>query len=660
MRIHPGSHRLTTRILAAAASVACIAGLAATAAAATPPNPPPSHSTSYPGSVPPWAGSRAKTGTPLTNTTVEGEIHLKLRDEAGAQAFATAVSTPGNAQYGQYLTPAQWKAQFAPSQADTDKLIAFIQSQGMVVTGVPASGMYVVFRGTVSQINAAFQVTEQTYSFQGHDLIGPDRAPTLPDDLAALVSGVIIDQGRLLTHPDNSTEGSDAAPSGQVPAPPVATPCSHYWDEKEATVPPTQTGATSVPTVLCGYTPAQIQAGYGVGDGVTLNATAGAGQTVAIIDAYASPTMLQDANQYSSLHGLPAFTSSTYSENLPSVFYDQALCAQPSGWQGEESLDVEAVHSTAPGASVLYVGGFDCEGGLDLAMSKILDGKLATIVSNSYGFLGEAVPQDLLLGQQDIHIQAASEGIGLYFSSGDNGDEKANLGFTSPDFPASSPFVTAVGGTDLALGKSNNYLFETAWGTPRQEIVVEPNGSLGYAGPLPGDFVAGAGGGRSAVFAQPGYQKALVPASLANGMRVSPDVSADADSWTGFLIGFSPITNDHSLNTGSFIQERIGGTSLSCPLTAGLMASAQAAAGKQIGFANPAVYLAAAAPGAAMRDVKSPRTPINMVRAFPATGQTSVGTLGLDTSLVATPGYDDVTGVGSMTEAFAQQVAAQH
>ncbi|MEA5455060.1 S53 family peptidase [Sinomonas sp. JGH33] len=655
------SRRLTIRSLAAGVALASAVGLGTAAVAvAAPPGPPPSQSKAYPGSVPPWAGSRAKTGIPLSNTTVEGEIYLNLRDEAGAQAFATAVSTPGSAQYGQYLSPAQWKAQFAPTQAATDNLVAWIKAQGMVVTGVPESGMYVVFRGTVAQINAAFQVAEQTYSFQGHDLIGPDRAPTVPGDLEPSVAGVSIDQGRTLTRPTNSTEGSDAAPAGQVPPVPVATPCSHYWDEKEATVPPTQTGATSVPTVLCGYTPGQMQAAYGLGDGVTLNSTAGAGQTVAIIDAYASPTMFQDANQYSALHGLPAFTASTYSENLPSVFYDQALCGEPSGWQGEEALDVDAVHSTAPGASVLYVGAADCEGQIDIAMSNILDGKLATIVSNSYGNLGEAVPADVLRGEQDIHLQAASEGIGLYFSSGDSGDEKINLGYTSPDFPASSPFVTAVGGTDLALGKSNNYLFETAWGTPRQQIVTEPDGTLGYAGPLPGVFVAGAGGGRSAVFAQPAYQAALVPAALANGKRVSPDVSADADSWTGFLIGLSPITNDHSLNTGAFIQERIGGTSLSCPLTAGLMASAQAATGKQIGFANPAVYKAAAAPGAAMRDVTSPSKPINMVRAFPATGQTAVGTLGLDSSLVATPGYDDVTGVGSMTEAFAQQVAQQH
>lgn len=664
MAPHHGSHRLSLRVLAATAAVGCTLGLAAvgvSSATAAPPNPPPKSSKSFPGSVPSWAGSRAKTGIPLTNTTVEGEMYLNLRDEAAARDFATAVSTPGNRSYGQYLTAAQWKAQYAPAQADTDKVVAWIEAQGMVITGVPDSGMYVVFRGTVAQVNAAFQVAEQTYSVQGTDLIGPDQAPTVPGDIAGLVSAVSLDQGRLLTRPHNVSDGADAAPSGQsVPAVPVATPCSHYWDEHEVTVPATKTGATRAPTVLCGYTPGQIQATYGLGDGVTMNAAAGTGQTVAIIDAYAAPTMLADANQYGSLHGLPALTSTSYREVLPSVYYDQALCAEPSGWQSEEALDVEAVHSTAPGANIVYAGGSNCAGGLDIAMSKILDGQLANIVSNSYGNVGEAVAPDQLAGQVNQHLQAAAEGIGLYFSSGDSGDEKRALGYASPDFPASSPFVTAVGGTSLALGKSNNYLWETAWGTTRQRIITQPDGSLAYAGALPGVFQYGAGGGVSAAFDQPAYQAGLVPTALANGKRVSPDVSALGDVWTGFRIGFSPITNDHSLNTSGYSEERIGGTSLSCPLTAGLMASAQAASNKRIGFANPALYKAAAAPGAAMRDVTSPATPINLVRAYPAAGTTWMATLGLDTSLSATKGYDDVTGVGSMTEAFAQQVAAQH
>src|SRR6185437_12275371 len=98
------------------------------------------------------------------------------------------------------------------------------------------------------------------------------------------------------------------------------------------------------------------------------------------------------------------------------------LCQYPSGWQGEQTLDVESVHALAPGAKILYVGGFNCGGGLDVAMSKILDGGLANIVSNSYGDQGEDVGADVVAGEVNIQLQAAGEGIGLYFSCGDSGD----------------------------------------------------------------------------------------------------------------------------------------------------------------------------------------------------------------------------------------------
>ena len=105
--------RRTTRLLALGTSLAVAIGLTATAAVAAPPTPPPSNNS--PGSVPPWAGSRAKTGTPLSNTTVEGEIYLNLPDAGAAKAFATAVSTPGNPNYQQYLSPADWIAKYGPA-----------------------------------------------------------------------------------------------------------------------------------------------------------------------------------------------------------------------------------------------------------------------------------------------------------------------------------------------------------------------------------------------------------------------------------------------------------------------------------------------------------------------------------------------------------------
>ena len=654
-KVSTSQSRRATRFLALGTSLAFAIGLTATSAVAAPPTPPPSNN--YPGSVPPWAGSRTKTGTPLSNTTVEGEIYLNLPDAGAAKAFATAVSTPGNPQYQQYLSAPDWIAKYGPAKADVAALVDYLKGQGMVVTSVPASGLYVVFRGTVAQINAAFSTTEQTYTFQGQSLIGPSTAPSLPAALSAKVLGISIDQGRLLTRPSLATPGaSDQAQASGKPvgSPPVDAPCSNYWEQNKVTVPAAY-GSTSFGTAICGYTPAQLQGAYGV----TSPSEAGAGQTVAIIDAYASPSIESDANTYSQKNGLPTFKAGQYQQIVPDsrLFMDQALCGQPSGWQGEQTLDVEAVHGLAPAANILYVGGNNCGAGIDVAMSTILDQKLSTIVSNSYGYVGEAVSQNALLGMQNIHLQAAGEGIGLYFSSGDNGDEKASLGYASPDFPASSPFVTAVGGTSLAVDKDNGYLFETGWGTTRNRIVPNADGSLSYAGGLPGVFRFGAGGGTSAQFAQPGYQQGTVPAGLANGYRVSPDVASLADPYTGYQVGISPITNDHVLKTGAYETTGYGGTSLACPLTAAQMAIAQAATGRTVGFANPAIYAAAKTGSSGVRDVVPQSTPRAMVFSSPISGNSYLIGTDHDTSLETAQGYDDVTGVGSMNVRFAMSIA---
>src|SRR5262249_21372481 len=146
------------------------------------------------------------------------------------------------------------------------------------------------------------------------------------------------------------------------------------------------------------------------------------------------------------------------------------LCGE-QGWYGEETLDVEAVHAMAPGANVLYVASRSCDDGdFDTALNKIVDKKLATIVTNSWGDVGEDVPPDLLQAYQHTFIQAALEGIGMFFSSGDEGDDSADTdlnpsGLPEIDFPSADPFVTAVGGTSLAVDQHNAYAWETGWAT---------------------------------------------------------------------------------------------------------------------------------------------------------------------------------------------------
>jgi subtilase family serine protease len=269
------------------------------------------------------------------------------------------------------------------------------------------------------------------------------------------------------------------------------------------------------------------------------------------------------------------------------------------------------------------------------------------------------------MGQENQHLQAAAEGIGLYYSSGDSGDEAASTSThqAQPDYEASSPWVTAVGGTSTGIDAAGHVVAETGWGSNRDQ--VDPTGT-GYVAPLPGTFRSGAGGGRSTLFAQPDYQRGAVQPALAadptthQPMRVSPDIAADADPYTGMLIGLSPVLDNTTLQTGSYLEEDIGGTSLASPLVAAQMALVQQATGLTIGFANPAIYALHRAVPSVPRDVATTATfPLAYTSTSGSTaGNTYLVTGNRDTTLTVTPGYDDVTGLGAIDFGFLRRATA--
>jgi subtilase family serine protease len=645
-------------IVATAASVVALSMIGVSGASA-------SQRVAYSGAVPSWAKSSNDAGAAAADTTVEGEIFLPLRNKAGAVALATAVSTPGSPSYRRSISPEKWIATYSPTQATVNTVLSFLATNKLTITAVPKSRQYVVFRGPAAAVSAAFNTQLRSYEIKGTKLLAPSSAPSVPASIAGLVQGVTIDQSRTLTRPDLVSQDSTPKVTQNLrkaaATPPVPTTCSSYIGQHTATI-PVAYGKTTSDTYLCGYTAKQLRSGYGL-DKLNKAGLNGSGQTVAIIDAYASPTIVSDANTLAAQSGEPLLTSKTYQQIVPdpSAYTDEALCQYPSGWQGEQTLDVESAHSIAPSAKLLYVGGTNCGAGLDVAMSTILDSKLANIVSNSYGNVGENVSANTLQGQVNIELQAAAEGIGLYYSSGDSGDEVANLGYAAPDFPASSPWVTAVGGTSLAIGKNGKKVYETGWGSTRDQIVKSSTGQLSYASPLPGtEFRGGAGGGVSAQFAQPAYQKGVVPNSLSGGQRVVPDVSALADPYTGFAIGISPIVDDSTGETGQYVSETYGGTSLASPITAAMMAIVQQSVHTTIGFANPTVYGLYKAAPSLFTDVLPPAAPKTLAFSNATTGASYLVTLDRDSSLKTTKGYDDVTGLGSISFGLATQVGHGH
>ena len=664
-------------VCAAVAAGALTLGTLASATAAQAANPRSAIAHTHPS----WAVAAHRVGSETTTGTVSAQVYLAPQDQAGLAAYATGVSTPGSALYRHYLTPAQVAAQFAPAAAEVAAVQSWLTSAGLTVTTVndkSPAGAYIGVRGAVAAASTAFGVTFGMYKGPaGQTDRAPAQAASAP---AAIASSVLAISGL-------DTAKSEIKPADTLPPPGpnywVAPPCSTYYGQLTATTEPTAYG-THQPWTNCGYTPRQIRSAYGV----TASGATGKGQTVAIVDAYASPTMLSDANQYAKVTGDPGYRAGQYKQYLPATFTETAadLC-DAAGWYGEESLDVESVHGQAPGANVRFVAAASCEDSdLIAADAQIVNQHLASIVTNSFG---EPAQYSTLNSTWDQVFEiGAVEGIGFFFSSGDSGYEGVGEDSASSgdqvDYPTSSPWVTSVGGTSLAIGKTSNYEWETSWGTLLDPLATSGT-SWQYTPPgLYPDYYDGSGGGGvSTVYTQPFYQRGVVPSSLSENpptgpsttkYRVVPDVSALADPSTGFLVGETTLQPNGT--TYAFSLSRIGGTSVASPTFAGIEADAQQAFDSAhhstavIGFANPLIYSLYGT--RAYHDVTDHPAgqPFNLAEVrnnytdpYTKTGPliTWLRTLGIDgegaDALPAIRGYDDSTGVGSPNQ-YIQSIAA--
>lgn len=617
--------------------------------------------------APDWAAHTQRTGTPPASGMLHLSMVLNLKDAPGAEAFAEAVSDPDSPDSGKYLTAAQWRSRFAPSDADAKAVSDWLRSSGFTVTGSPANHRLISFDGSVAAVNSAFGAQLASFAKGGAQVTANSADATVPDAVAPLVAGIAgldsslqakpnrigaPDPGTTTAAPAATLAPAKATPKDTLPPPgPVfknAGPCSAYFGEKPATGLPqlVQNPQTYAP---CGYKPAQLRGAYGIDQALGAGYD-GRGATVAVVDAYASPTIYQDASTYANRnddrHPLRKYQ---FSQSLPAGYTFADECGA-SGWYGEETLDVEAVHAMAPAANILYVGASSCQDSdLVAAVNSVLDNDLAQVITNSYGSTGEPASTAEVQAAHQSALQAAAQGVSLLFSSGDSGDEVKATGSRQVDYEASDPFVTAVGGTSLNVTSSNGYGWEQGWGTGKSVLT---NGAWT---PNPPAYVYGGGGGTSQLFKQPGYQKAVVPASIANYFgqgphRAVPDVAMVGDPQTGFLVGQTQMFPDGSLK---YSEYRIGGTSLSSPLLAGVAAVGNQVKGGNLGFLNPRMYKLAGTD--AFRDVNHGRDVTDaVVRVDYRNGvddsagtTTSLRTLNQTGTIYTRPGYDDVTGVGS-------------
>jgi subtilase family serine protease len=581
---------------------------------------------------------------------IEFDVGVKLKDLAGAEAFAKEATDPTSRKYRRYLTPQQWESRFSPSVRTDREVEASLRSAGFKITKVAPDRMTIEAEGTAEQVQAYFVTTLANYEV-GEETVRLASSPlSAPTNVAPLISGV-RGVNEIHVKPANLTggpgdggrgHGDGRGPWGwpghghghgwppepeeeevEIPQPlgfRVGTPCSAYYGEKLAsTLPNFGDGFPNpLPYAVCGYKPAQLQGAYNLTEAIA-KGDDGSGVTVAITDAFVSPTLYSDAVEYAKRnqgstsswhHGSSAsqqWRPGQFKEMIQRPFTQigPEEC-EAEGWSGEQTLDVEAVHAMAPGAKVLYVGGKNCTVSLYNAVEEVVDGHLANIVTNSWSNGPEEEEAETTQSREafnNVLLMAAGTGVGVQFSSGDEGDNFIVSGFQQPSFPGTSPYATAVGGTSVEIGAQNNRLGEVGWSTGISALCTEELATL--AEPLcepsevgewlpeaPGEYDYGGGGGTTNQYAEPWYQEPVVPAEIAaragtgEPNRVVPDISMEGDPSTGMLVGETQAFAD-----GTYYDEyRIGGTSLSSPLLAGLLADADQAARGSLGFVNPLLY----------------------------------------------------------------------
>jgi subtilase family serine protease len=607
-----------------------------------------------PAYVPMWAtlvaddgSAAADLGAVPSGTPVSARVYLAGRDPRGLAGYAAAVSDPRGPLYRHYLTPAEVQRRFGPAGRQVAAVETWLAGTGLRVTDVTEH--YVAVTGTAAQARAAFGAAWHGFQVGGRTQYSPPAG-------AAITVPALVASAVLTVVPLESGLPASAPPAAPGPVPAAPSPCSRYYGQQLAASLPEAYGRQA-PYAACGYTPRQLRSAYGVPPDLT-----GKGVTVAVVHQWAYPTAAQDLATFGRRHGEP-LRPGQFTQILPPGL--NASC--PNGIQAgnaratnEEDLEIEAAHAMAPDASIVYLGA-DCDddfgtlGVLD-ALTEITGRHLASIVADESGV--PVASPGVTAAYEQVYQQGAAEGIGFSAPSGDSGDNASRTPGhrpMPPSYPASDPWVTAVGGTSLAIGPDGGYEWETGWGDDDAPLAA---GGTSWAG-LPGAFAAGAGGGTSTQFPQPPYQRGIVPASLSQAsggggaMRVVPDIAADADPATGLTIGVTGIPGPG--RPAAYTEFPGAGTSISTPLIAGIQADAQQAAGQPIGFANPAIYARDGSP--AFHDITgqppgAPATPDAVLPAGGRAAQPLLETFGMDEGLAAMPGYDNVTGVGTPAPAY--------
>jgi subtilase family serine protease len=625
------------------------------------------------------------------NKVVEATVWLNLHNKQQLDEAVSNLYQEGSPTYHQWLKTSDL-ARYAPSATDLETVRRELSGQGLTVTSVGGHNLYLKVSGNVATMQSAFHTQIKSLSIKGKAVRATTSEPKLNGAAASLVSGVsglserkLKPQNIRAVDPDSGT-ALPAVPVTSSPngifysancfrglqahvftTPGAALPVASYAGNRYGADIANTANGTLPP---CGYDFVNVANAYGLGPAFAAGLD-GTGQTIVIVDAYGSPTIAADANTFSQLNGLPALTSSNFQVIYPGGPAQATDPANLSGWQAETSIDVEWAHSLAPGANIiLLVSPSDFDTDLATTLIYGIVNQFGSVISNSYN--GDEFddlaqyPQELVISNAVTELGVAL-GMSINYSSGDDGDLGAVVGSITVGDLSASPYATSVGGTTLAIDKNNAIKFQTGWGNNITKLAGPTGAPLDP--PLNEGNIGGSGGGESVYFPKPAWQS-----SLPGKGRQQPDIALEADPYTGVEIIVT-------IGNAQYV-EVYGGTSVACPLFSAIWAIANQKAGQIHGngtlLGQAAPIIAKLAGTKAITDILPYSSPTNVAGfivdsngdtfyspdqlAAPLEGTTEyLGalynspfsgswfdlTFGTDTSLVVTPGWDNVTGFGS-------------